>query len=88
MATLLWTDAARVHLDHEHRIRKGADWLSQANGASPGADRCFQVQPVGLPSPLRSLLDTVAAELVAVELQLAQLYDDLFVETCPACDSD
>ncbi len=32
--------------------------------------------------PLRSLLSIVAREVVVVEEDLAQLYDDLFVETC------
>lgn len=41
---------------------------------------------VGLFSPLRSLLNTIAAQVATLELQLAQLYDDLFVETCPTCD--
>ena len=41
---------------------------------------------VGFSNPLRSLLNTIAAQVAALELQLAQLYDDLFVETCPMCD--
>jgi len=32
--------------------------------------------------PLRSLLSIVAREVAVVEEELAQLYDDLFVETC------
>src|SRR5215211_8342466 len=32
--------------------------------------------------PLRSLLSIVAREVAVVEEDLAQLYDDLFVETC------
>ncbi len=43
---------------------------------------------VGFSSPLRSLLNTIAAQVAALELQIAQLYDDLFVETCPTCDSN
>ena len=37
---------------------------------------------LGDPGPLRSLLEAFAAEIGVMEENLAQLYDDLFVETC------
>lgn len=43
---------------------------------------------VGFSNPLRALLNTIAAQVAALELQLVQLYDDLFVDTCPTCDSN
>lgn len=65
---------------------------SQPNAGSPIMLVFSEVQRTlnrvpGFSNPLRSLLNTIAAQLATVELQLAQLYDDLFVETCPTCDS-
>ena len=59
--------------------------------ANPFAGVFSQVQStlsqVGVFSPLRALLDTISAQLDELEADLAQLYDDLFVETCPTCES-
>ncbi len=59
--------------------------------ANPFAGVFSQVQStlsqVGVFSPLRALLDTIAAQLDELEADLAQLYDDLFIETCPTCES-
>ncbi len=39
------------------------------------------------PGPLRSLLSVIGEQLETLEAQLAALYDDLFVDTCPDCES-
>lgn len=64
---------------------------SQNNAGDPITPVFSEVQStlnrIGFSNPLRSLLNTIAAQLATLQLQLAQLYDDLFVETCPTCDS-
>ena len=42
----------------------------------------------GSSNPLRALLNTIAAQLDSLEADLAQLYDDLFVGTCPTCERE
>ena len=63
----------------------------QLVAANPFAGAFSQVQStlsqVGVFSPLRALLETIAAQLDELEADLAQLYDDLFIETCPTCES-
>jgi hypothetical protein len=50
----------------------------------PAVYRTRDARPDGRPGFLESLLTVVAAQLELVEDDIAQLYDDLFVETCDA----
>jgi hypothetical protein len=81
----LWSGPAWAETSHQ------SDDV-QLVAANPFAGVFSQVETtlsqVGVFSPLRALLDAIAAQLDALEAHLAQLYDELFIETCPTCESE
>lgn len=95
LGIILWTGPAWAEgelMDGTTTAPTEQDHDGQHNAGNPVTRVVSEVQgtlnQVGFPNPLRSLLNTIASQVAALELQLAQLYDDLLVETCPTCDSN
>src|SRR5215472_15119210 len=60
-----------------------------SNGRAPTSDRLYELLPViyrqrdlDVGTPLQQLLSMIAAQVDLVENDIAQLYDNWFIETC------